>query len=109
MNGDEPEGFKFDKSVIRMVFDTVLALIVATVGYTVNGIHNELRDIKSRDDAHDAALALIREKLPLEYVRLDIYLRDRQEMRDILNRIDTNVREHRERVAEQDRKNREAH
>jgi hypothetical protein len=41
----------------------------------------------------------LRERLPLEYVRLDIYLRDRQEMRQVLDRIDNNVREHRENAA----------
>jgi hypothetical protein len=100
VNGDEPQGFKFDKTVLRMVFDAVLALVVAVVGYTVNGIHKDIDSIKARDDLHDIALASLRERLPIEYVRMDMYMRDRQEMRAILDRIDTNVREHRERQQE---------
>jgi hypothetical protein len=101
-NGDEDQsGFKLDKSVVRMVFDAVLALVVATVGYTMHGISNEITSIKVRDKEHADALSLLREKLPLEYVRMDLYLRDRQEMRAVLDRIDVNVREHRERREDQ--------
>ena len=104
MNGEDiPQGFKLDKAIVRMVFDAVLALVVAVVGFVVTNIHADLREMKSRNDLQETALAALRERLPLEYVRLDIYLRDRQEMRQILDRIDTNVREHRERAAEMGR------
>lgn len=98
MNGDEEQtqGFKIDRAVLRMAFDAVLALVVGVVGFVVTGIHSDLRGIQARSEAHDIALATLRERLPLEYVRLDTYLRDRQEMRAILERIDQNVREHRE-------------
>ena len=96
-DNDTERGFKVDKAILRMVFDAVLALVVAVVGFVVTGIHNDLRSIQQRSEAHDIALATLRERLPLEYVRLDTYLRDRQEIRAILERIDMNVREHRER------------
>lgn len=101
MNGDdESTGWRFDKSVIRMAFDALLALVVASVGFMVNGLYGELREIKMRDLEHAAAIATIRERLPLEYVRMDLYIRDRQEMMALLRGIDQNVREHREGVSE---------
>lgn len=94
----EPDGFKFDKSVVRMAFDAALAIVVAAVGFMVNGVYTELRDMQSVDAQHTAAIAIMRERLPIEYVRMDMYLRDRQEMLQILQRIDANVRDHRERT-----------
>lgn len=93
---DGAEGWKLDKAVLRMVFDAALAVVVGVVGFLVSGIHNELSSIKSRDEEHGAAIATIRERLPLEYVRMDLYVRDRQEMMNLLRDIDRNVREHRE-------------
>lgn len=81
-----------------MAFDAVLALVVASVGYTVHGIHGELDSIKAKDKEHADALSNMRERLPLDYVRMDLYMRDRQEMKAVLDRIDMNVREHRERT-----------
>lgn len=97
---DSDARFKVDKSVARMAFDGLLALVVAAVGFLVSGIHSELRDMKVRDAEHTASIALIRERLPLEYVRMDLYVRDRQEMMSLLRTIDSNVREHRERATE---------
>lgn len=100
-NGDEVErGFKLDKQVARMAFDGLLAIVVASVGFLVAGINSELREIKARDAEQAAAISLMRERLPIDYVRMDLYMRDRQELRAILERIDSNVREHRERGTE---------
>jgi len=100
-----PSGFRIDKSIVRMGFDAVLALVVGTVGFMVYGIHGELRDIKAHDQKQAEAIATIRERMPIDYVRMDLYMRDRQEMRDILNRIDQNVREHRESLGDWQRRN----
>jgi len=101
MNGDdEADGWRFDRQVVRMAFDAILALVVGTVGYTVYGINNELRDMRTRDQQHSEAITMMRERMPIEYVRMDLYMRDRAELREVLNRIDQNVREHRENASE---------
>jgi hypothetical protein len=99
-NGEDQvklDGFKFDKSIVRMAFDAVLALVVGVVGFLVTGLNGEIRDMRLKDTEHAAALTSIRERLPVEYVRMDLYIRDRQEMMGLLREIDRNVREHRER------------
>jgi hypothetical protein len=94
--GEEDQGWRFDRQVVRMAFDAILALVVGTVGWIVYGINGELRDIKIHDKQQAEAIAAMRERLPVEYVRMDLYMRDRAELREVLNRIDNNVREHRE-------------
>jgi hypothetical protein len=92
-------GWRIDRAVLRMVFDAALAVVVGVVGFLVTGINGELRDVRVRNEEHTAAIANIRERLPLEYVRMDLYVRDRQEMMTLLRDIDRNIREHRERTS----------
>jgi hypothetical protein len=105
MIDEEKSGWHVDKAVLRMAFDTALAVVVGLVGFFVAGINAELQSIKAKDQQHSEAIANMRERLPIDYVRMDLYMRDRQELRQILDRIDQNVREHRESLGEWQKRN----
>lgn len=93
------DGFHFDKTIARMAFDAMLTIAVAAVGFMVSRGVEEIRDLRARADTAETSMAVMRERLPLEYVRIEAYVRDRQEMMTLLRDIDRNVREHRENVA----------
>lgn len=81
-------------ATVRMVFDAVLALVVASVGFIVVDVKNDIESMQAKSTAQELAIAQIRERLPIEYVRMEQYIRDRAEIRESLMRIEALLREH---------------
>jgi tetrahydromethanopterin S-methyltransferase subunit G len=78
-------------NVGRMVFDGVLAIVVAATGWYVSGIAAKLERLDSADVEIRASAAARAERLPLEYVRKDEYRADINEIKRLLENIDRKV------------------
>jgi hypothetical protein len=87
---DEPPS---NTALIRIAFDLLLSLVVGTVGLIVYDVRQDIKDMQAHAAIQDAAIALVRERMPIEYVRMDVYIRDRVEIRESLARIEALHRE----------------
>ena len=70
-----------------MVFDAILAIVVAATGYYMTTIAQELRDLKASDDVIRATAASFREQVARENVRKDEYRSDIGEIKTLLRDI----------------------
>ena len=71
----------------RMVFDAILAIVVAATGYYMTTMAQELRDLKASDDVIRATAAAFREQVARENVRKDEYRSDVSEIKAMLRDI----------------------
>ena len=71
----------------RMVFDAILAIVVAATGYYMTTMAQELRDLKASDDVIRATAAAFREQVARENVRKDEYRSDVSEIKSMLRDI----------------------
>ena len=71
----------------RMVFDAILAIVVAATGYYMTTSAQELRDLKASDDVIRATAAAFREQVARENVRKDEYRSDVSEIKAMLRDI----------------------
>jgi len=78
---------------LRIAFDALLSIVVGTVGLIVYDVRQDIKDMQTHAAVQDAAIALVRERMPIEYVRMDVYIRDRAEIRESLARIEALHRE----------------
>lgn len=86
--GDEEESQRPSVGAIgRMVFDAILAIVVAATGYYMTTIAQELRDLKASDDVIRATAAAFREQVARENVRKDEYRSDVSEIKAMLRDI----------------------
>jgi uncharacterized membrane protein len=86
--GDEEEPQRPSVGAIgRMVFDAILAIVVAATGYYMTTIAQELRDLKASDDVIRATAAAFREQVARENVRKDEYRSDVSEIKSMLRDI----------------------
>ena len=86
--GDEEESQRPSVGAIgRMVFDAILAIVVAATGYYMTTIAQELRDLKASDDVIRATAAAFREQVARENVRKDEYRSDVSEIKSMLRDI----------------------
>ena len=70
-----------------MVFDAILAIVVAATGYYMTTMAQELRDLKASDDVIRATAAAFREQVARENVRKDEYRSDVSEIKSMLRDI----------------------
>ena len=86
--GDEEESQRPSVGAIgRMVFDAILAIVVAATGYYMTTGAQELRDLKASDDVIRATAAAFREQVARENVRKDEYRSDISEIKAMLRDI----------------------
>lgn len=71
----------------RMVFDAILAIVVAATGYYMTTIAQELRDLNAADDQIRATASAFREQVARENVRKDEYRSDIAEVKMMLRDI----------------------
>ena len=71
----------------RMVFDAILAIVVAASGYYMTTIAQELRDLNAADDQIRATASAFREQVARELVRKDEYRSDVNEIKMMLRDI----------------------
>lgn len=84
--GEEPQRPSVG-AIGRMVFDAILAIVVAATGYYMTTIAQELRDLKASDDVIRATAASFREQVARENVRKDEYRSDVSEIKSMLRDI----------------------
>jgi len=86
--GDEAEPQRPSAGAIgRMVFDAILAIVVAVTGYYMTTIAQELRDLNAADDQIRATASAFREQVARENVRKDEYRSDVAEIKSLLRDI----------------------
>lgn len=86
--GDDEEPQRPSVGVIgRMVFDAILAIVVAATGYYMTTIAQELRELNAADDQIRATAAAFREQVARENVRKDEYRSDVSEIKSMLRDI----------------------
>ena len=86
--GDDEEPQRPSVGVIgRMVFDAILAIVVAASGYYMTTIAQELRDLNAADDQIRATASAFREQVARELVRKDEYRSDVNEIKMMLRDI----------------------
>jgi uncharacterized membrane protein len=85
-DGEEPQRPSVG-AIGRMVFDAILAIVVAATGYYMTTIAQELRDLKASDDVIRATAAAFREQVARENVRKDEYRSDVSEIKSMLRDI----------------------
>lgn len=74
-------------NVGRMVFDAALAVAMLIIGIWVNSATNESRETAKALAELRAEAAMIRERLPIDYVRSSAYERDIGEIRRLLEKL----------------------
>lgn len=75
----------------RMVFDAILAIVVAATGYYMTTIAQELRELNAADDQIRATVSEFRERVARENVRKDEYRSDVNEIKMMLRDIQKDV------------------
>lgn len=88
MMGDEEDPQRPSVGAIgRMVFDAILAIVVAATGYYMTTIAQELRELNAADDQIRATASAFREQVARENVRKDEYRSDIGEIKTLLRDI----------------------
>lgn len=78
-------------AISRMVFDAVLAIVVAATGYYVSTIATEIKELKTTDIVLRSEISTIRERQPIDYVRKEEYRSDIVDIKRLLERIESKV------------------
>lgn len=87
----EQTGDKGGMGLGRMVFDGALALSMLVVGIWVNSATNESRETAKAIAELRVEAAMIRERLPIDYVRSTAYERDVAEIRRLLEKLNDKI------------------
>lgn len=91
MSDDSEDKRSSAAAVGRMVFDAVLAIVVAATGYYVTGIATDLKGLRDEDTKIRAEAASFREQVARDNVRKDEYRTDIAEVKRLLERIEAKV------------------
>lgn len=79
------------RNTMRMVFDGILTIVVAAVGYVAVGVRTDLIELRAQDGTLRQELSQIRERLPIEYVRSERYIADILDIKATLLRIEAKL------------------